>query len=63
MGVKLKKKDNEVVIKELLIELNVAKGLLEKWHKQHSDKTYTETFYQNLIKDTEKFLWKEQVKE
>lgn len=58
MCIKLKKKDDEVIIKELLMELDVAKGLLEKWYKQYSDKTYTETFYKELVKNTDAFLYR-----
>lgn len=35
----------------------IARGLLEKWFKQHSDKDYTATFYDELIKATDEFLW------
>jgi hypothetical protein len=40
-------------------QLTKAKELLEKWYKQHSDKGYTETFYQNLLRETENLLWSE----
>ena len=40
-------------------DLEEAKELLNKWYKQYSDKTYTETFYQDLLRATEKFLWSE----
>jgi hypothetical protein len=56
--IELKKNDYEVINKELLMELDVAKGLLEKWYKQYSDKTYTETFYQELVKNTDAFLYR-----
>lgn len=58
MSKKLTKKDNEVIIKELLMELDIAKVLLEKWYKQHSDKTYTETFYKELVENTDAFLYR-----
>lgn len=48
--------DNAEVIK-LRNQVFIARGLLEKWHNQHSDKTYTKTFYDELIKATEEFLW------
>lgn len=56
--IKLKKKDYEAIIKELLMELDIAKALLEKWYKQYSDKTYTETFYNELVKNTDTFLYR-----
>lgn len=40
---------------EQLIEK--MKSALERWYNQHSDKSYTETFYKNLIADTEELLW------
>ena len=58
MSIKLNKKDNEVIIKELIMELDLAKGLLEKWYNQYSDKTYTETFYKELVKNTDAFLYR-----
>ena len=51
-------KDSAEVIK-LRNQVFIARGLLEKWHNQHSDKTYTKTFYDELIKATEEFLWSE----
>lgn len=33
------------------------KSALERWYNQHSDKSYTETFYEKLIADTEELLW------
>lgn len=33
------------------------KSALERWYNQHSDKSYTETFYKQLIDDTEELLW------
>ena len=38
-------------------QISIARGLLEKWYNQHSDKSYTETFYDALIKATEEFIW------
>lgn len=49
-------KDSAEVIK-LRNQVFIARGLLEKWHNQHSDKGYTKTFYDELIKATEEFLW------
>ena len=40
---------------EQLIEK--MKSALERWHNQYSDKSYTETFYEKLIADTEELLW------
>lgn len=47
----------DITIKELEAQIKEMKRLLEKWYKQHSDKTYTNTFYDELIKATEGFLW------
>lgn len=44
-------------IAELEAQIEKMKCLLEKWYEQHSDKTYTKTFYDELIKATEAFLW------
>ena len=44
-------------IEELEAQIEKMKELLEKWYNQHSDKTYTKTFYDELIKATEGFLW------
>jgi hypothetical protein len=44
-------------IAELEKENALARELLGKWYGQHSEKGYTETFYQNLLRETEKLLW------
>ena len=44
-------------IAELKAQTGEMKELLEKWYNQNSDKTYTETFYQDLLRATEKYLW------
>lgn len=44
-------------IAELEAQIGEMKELLEKWYNQYSDKTYTETFYQDLLRATEKYLW------
>lgn len=44
-------------IADLEQENALARELLGKWHGQHSEKGYTETFYQNLLRETEKLLW------
>lgn len=44
-------------IASLEAQIEKMKQLLEKWYKQHSDKTYTQTFYDELIIETEGFLW------
>ena len=44
-------------ITELETQIEKMKELLEKWYNQYSDKTYTETFYQDLLRATEKYLW------
>jgi hypothetical protein len=44
--------------RELETQIEKMKSALERWYKQHSDKTYTETFYVNLITDTEILLWR-----
>ena len=44
-------------IAELEAQIEKMKELLEKWYNQYSDKTYTETFYQDLLRATEKYLW------
>lgn len=44
-------------IAELEQQIEKMKCCLEKWYNQHSDKGYTETFYQNLLRETESFLW------
>lgn len=44
-------------IAELEAQIEEMKELLEKWYNQYSDKTYTETFYQDLLRATEKYLW------
>ena len=45
------------IISNLQEQIEKMTGLLEKWYNQHSDKTYTKTFYDELIKATEAFLW------
>lgn len=47
-------KDNEYEYQSLYIK---AKELLGKWYGQHSEKGYTKTFYQNLLRETEQMLW------
>ena len=44
-------------IAELKAQIEEMKELLEKWYNQYADKTYTETFYQDLLRATEKYLW------
>lgn len=44
---------------KLCKENTLARELLGKWYGQHSEKGYTETFYQNLLKETERLLWSE----
>lgn len=42
---------------ELKEQIEKMKDCLNKWYKQHNDDDYTETFYDNLLRDTEKCLW------
>lgn len=49
--------ENKKRTEELEAQIEQMKRLLEKWYKQHSDKTYTKIFYDELIKATEAFLW------
>ena len=44
-------------IAELKAQIGKMKELLEKWYNLYSDKTYTETFYQYLLRSIEKYLW------
>ena len=44
-------------IAELKAQIEKMKNCLNKWYKQHNDDDYTETFYDNLLRDTEKCLW------
>lgn len=44
-------------VSKLRNQVFIARGLLEKWHNQHSDKTYTKHSMMELIKATEEFLW------
>ena len=48
---------DSVEVVRLKNQIFIARGLLENWYNQHSDKGYTETFYNALIKATEEFLW------
>ena len=42
---------------QLKAQIEKMKNCLNKWYKQHNDDDYTETFYDNLLRDTEKCLW------
>lgn len=44
-------------IEQLKDQIEKMKNMLQRWYNQHSDKTYTKTFYDKLIKATEEFLW------
>ena len=43
--------------KELKAQIEKMKDCLNKWYNQHNTDDYTETFYDNLLRDTEKYLW------
>lgn len=50
-------KENKEAVEELEIQLGKMRSVLERWYKQYSDKSYTDTFYVDLITDTEILLW------
>lgn len=52
-------KNNEIA--ELKEQIEKMKDCLNKWYKKHNDDDYTETFYDNLLRDTEKCLWGDSV--
>lgn len=60
------KADTNHALVEQMAKLNeenaLARELLGKWYGQHSEKGFTETFYQNLLRETEKLLWSEEGK-
>ena len=49
--------DAELSIRELEAQVEKMKDCLNKWYNQHNIDDYTETFYDNLLRDTEKYLW------
>ena len=56
-------KSKNLVINNQLEEINMLKAQIEKmrdclkrWYKQKGEK-YTDTFYETLMRDTEKHLW------
>jgi hypothetical protein len=44
--------EQNIVLKK---QIEKMKNVLQRWYNQHSDKTYTRTFYDELIKATEEF--------
>lgn len=52
-------KHNKIV--ELEAQIEKMKDCLNKWYNQHNTDDYTETFYDSLLRDTEKYLWGDSV--
>lgn len=50
-------RQSEKRISELEAQIGKMKDCLNKWYNQHNTNDYTETFYDNLLRDTEKYLW------
>lgn len=46
----------EKEIAELKAQIKKMKDCLNRWYRQHNEE-YTETFYYDLLRDTEKLLW------
>lgn len=53
-------KHNKIV--ELEAQIEKMKDCLNRWYSQHNADNYTETFYESLLRDTEKCLWGDSVK-
>lgn len=49
-------------IDELEAQVEKMKDCLNRWYSQHNADDYTETFYESLLRDTEKCLWGDSVK-
>ena len=52
--------DAELRIRELEEGNEKMRDCLKRWYEQKSEK-FTETFYEKLMRDTEMYLWNEEV--